>query len=178
MLNFQLRKGRNRKSEVESRPPKQELSWYQLEFLLKSWRAEETYCYSEYREKTLVKNDVKKSYWSKSIKTNSKKRVFALHIVLIMMMMMSCRQYGYPWPSLATPPYHSSPPAGLRVYILCPHIVAVCKFELVVLLLHGHMWGSIGIHHLWARPCFSSSVPCNTLGKSMNLSIFSPVKDK
>ena len=38
-------------------------------------------------------------------------------------------------------------------------IVAVCKFELVVLLLHGHMWGSIGVHHLWARPCFSSSVP-------------------
>ena len=22
-----------------------------------------------------------------------------------------------------------------------------------------HMWGSIGVHHLWARPCFSSSVP-------------------
>ena len=21
-----------------------------------------------------------------------------------------------------------------------------------------HMWGSIGVHHLWARPCFSSSV--------------------
>ena len=72
---------------------------------------------------------------------------------------MSCRQHGYPWPSLATSPYHSSPPAGLQGYILCPHIVAVCKFELVVLLLHGHMWGSIGVHHLWARPCFSSSVP-------------------
>ena len=58
--------------------------------------------------------------------------------------------------------YHhhpSSPPAGLQGYILCPHIVAVRKFELVVLLLHGHMWGSIGVHHLWTRPCFSSSVP-------------------
>ena len=22
----------------------------------------------------------------------------------------------------------------------------------------GQMWGSIGVHHLWARPCFSSSV--------------------
>ena len=72
---------------------------------------------------------------------------------------MSCRQHGYPWPSLTTSPYHSSPPVGLQGYILCPHIVAVCKFELVVLLLHGHMWGSIGVHHLWARPCFSSSVP-------------------
>ena len=72
---------------------------------------------------------------------------------------MSCRQHGYPWPSLATSPYHSSPPAGLQGYILCPHIVAVCKFVLVVLLLHIHMWGSTGVHRLWARPCFSSGVP-------------------
>ena len=68
---------------------------------------------------------------------------------------MSRRQHGYPWPSLATSPYHSSPPAGLQGYILCPHIVAVCKFVLVVLLLHIHMWGSTGVHRLWARPCFS-----------------------
>ena len=33
-----------------------------------------------------------------------------------------------------------------------------CMFELVVLPLLGHMWGSIGVNHLWARPCFSSSV--------------------
>ena len=56
----------------------------------------------------------------------------------IIIIMMSCRQHGYPWPSLATSPYHSSPPAGLQGYILCPPIVAVCKFELVVMLLHGH----------------------------------------
>ena len=31
-------------------------------------------------------------------------------------------------------------------------------FELVVLLLTGHMWGSIGVQHLWARPCFSRIV--------------------
>ena len=68
---------------------------------------------------------------------------------------MSCRQHGYPWPSLATSPYHSSPPAGLQGYILCPHIVAVCKFELVVLLLLGHMWGSIGVHHLWASNIYT-----------------------
>ena len=72
---------------------------------------------------------------------------------------MSHRQRGYPWPSLAISPYHSSPPAGLQGYIMCPHIVAVCKFVLVVLLLHIHMWGSTGVHRLWARPCFSSSVP-------------------
>ena len=71
---------------------------------------------------------------------------------------MSCHQHGYPWPSLATSPYRSSPLAGLQGYVLYPHIAAVCMFELVVLLLLGNMWGSIGVHHLWARPCFSSSV--------------------
>ena len=71
---------------------------------------------------------------------------------------MSCHQHGYPLPFLATSPYHSSPPAGLLGYILCPHIAAVCKFGLVVLLLLGHMWGSIGVRHLRTRPCFSSSV--------------------
>ena len=67
---------------------------------------------------------------------------------------MSRRQRGYPWPSLAISPYHSSPPAGLQGYILCPHIVAVCMLVLVVPLLHIHMWGSTGVHRLWARPCF------------------------
>ena len=82
-----------------------------------------------------------------------------LKSIVIIIIIMSCHQHGYPWLSLATSPYHSSPPAGLQGYILYSHIVAVCKFELVVLLLHGHMWGSIGVHHLWSRPCFSSSVP-------------------
>ena len=36
--------------------------------------------------------------------------------------------------------------------------IAVCKFALVVLLLLGHTWGSIGVHHLRARLCFSSNV--------------------
>ena len=36
----------------------------------------------------------------------------------------------------------------------------VCMFELVVLLLLGHKWGSIGVHHLWACLCSSSSVLC------------------
>ena len=80
------------------------------------------------------------------------------NITKIIIIIMSCRQHGYPWPSLATSPYYSSPLAGLQGYILCPHIAAVCKFELVVLLLLDHMWGSIGVHHLWARPCFPSSV--------------------
>ena len=81
-----------------------------------------------------------------------------LYFIIIIIIIMSCRQHGYPWPSLATSPYHSTPPAGLLGYIPCPHIAAVCKFELVVLLLLGHMWGSIGVRHLQAHPCFSSSV--------------------
>ena len=39
-----------------------------------------------------------------------------------------------------------------------PHIAAECMFVLVILLLHGHVWGSIRVHLLWVRPCFSSSV--------------------
>ena len=84
------------------------------------------------------------------------KDLFNKYIIIIIIIIMSRRQHRYPWPSLATFPYHSSPPAGLQGYILCPHIVAVCKFVLVVLLLHIHMWGSTGVHHLWARPCFLS----------------------
>ena len=38
-------------------------------------------------------------------------------------------------------------------------------FVLVVLLLHGHVWGSIRVHLLWVRPCFSSSVLHVWLGK-------------
>ena len=48
---------------------------------------------------------------------------------------------------LATSPYHSTLLAGLLGYIPYPCIAAVCMFELVVLLLLGHMQGSIGVHH-------------------------------
>ena len=75
----------------------------------------------------------------------------------IIIIIMWCRQHGYPWPSLSTSPYRSSLLAGLQGYIPYPYIVAVCIFELVVLLLLGHMWGSVGVHHLWARPCMSGS---------------------
>ena len=79
-------------------------------------------------------------------------------IIIIIIIIMSCRLHRYPRPSLTTSPYRSSPPAGLHGYIPYPHIAAVCMFELVVLRLLGDMWGSIGVHHLWARLCFSSSV--------------------
>ena len=35
---------------------------------------------------------------------------------------------------------------------------AVCRFELVALIFLGHMRGLIGVHHLWPRTKFSSSV--------------------
>ena len=52
----------------------------------------------------------------------------------IIIIIMSCRKHGYPWPSLATSPYGSSPLAGLQDYFPYPHIAAVCMFEVVVLL--------------------------------------------
>ena len=76
--------------------------------------------------------------------------------IYIYIIIMSCRQHEYPWPSLNTPPYRSSLLVGPQGYIPYPHRAAVCRFELYVLLLLGHMRGSIGKHHLWARPCFSS----------------------
>ena len=90
-------------------------------------------------------------FWTRCFKIVNK-------VIIIIIIIKTCRQHGYPWPSLATFPYRSSPPAGLLAYIPCPHIAAVCKFGLVVLLLLGHMWGSIVVRHLRARLCFSSSV--------------------
>ena len=46
-------------------------------------------------------------------------RTLPLTIIIII---MSCRQHGYLWPSLATFPYRSSLPAGLLGYIQCPHV--------------------------------------------------------
>ena len=82
---------------------------------------------------------------------------------------MSCRQHGFPWPSLATSPYRSSLPVGLQGHISYPHIAAECMFELVVLLLLGHMWGSIGVHHYELVPA-SPAVSC--ISGSSNLDSF------
>ena len=80
------------------------------------------------------------------------------YFIIIIIIIMLCWQHGYPWPSLATFPYRSSPQAGLLDNIPYPHIVAECMFVLVVLLLHDRVWGSTRVHHLWAHPSFSSSV--------------------
>ena len=75
-----------------------------------------------------------------------------LFIYIYIYIILSC------WPSLATPPYRSSLMAGPLGYIPYPHRAAVCRFELVVLLFLDHVSETIGEHHLWAPPCFSSSV--------------------
>ena len=49
---------------------------------------------------------------------------------------------------LATPLYRSSLPAGPQWYTRYPHGADIYRFELVALLLFGHVKGSIGIHHL------------------------------
>ena len=71
---------------------------------------------------------------------------------------LSCDQHRCPWPSFATPPYGSSLPAGPQGYTPYHHRAAECRFELVVLPILGHVKGYIGVHHLWVRPYFSSSV--------------------
>ena len=58
-----------------------------------------------------------------------------IFIWIQIIIIMSCRQEGYPQPSLATSPYRSSPLAGLQGYISYPHRAAVCMFEQAVLLL-------------------------------------------
>ena len=75
----------------------------------------------------------------------------------LVIIIMSCSQHVYPWPSLATSPYRPSLLAGPQGYIPYPHITAVCRFELVALLLRDHMRGSIGVIHWWAHPCMSGS---------------------
>ena len=55
-------------------------------------------------------------------------------------------------------PYRSLLPAGPQGYTHYPHWAALCKFELVALFLLGHVKGSMGVHHLWARLYFFSSV--------------------
>ena len=72
------------------------------------------------------------------------------NIIIIIIIMMLHHQHGYPWPSLATPPYRPLVQAGLQDCISYQQRAAVCRFELVVLSLTVHGKGSTGVHHLWA----------------------------
>ena len=79
--------------------------------------------------------------------------------IIIIIIIMSRYQHGYFLPSLNTPPYRLFLLADLPGYIQYRYIAAVCRFELVVLLLIVPVEGSTGAHHLRARPYFSRSVP-------------------
>ena len=83
---------------------------------------------------------------------------YNLQCLLIIIIIKSCHQHGYHWPSLATPPNCSSLLVGPQGYIPYTHRDAVCRFELVALLYPGHVRRSIGENNLWARPWLSSSV--------------------
>ena len=76
----------------------------------------------------------------------------------IIIIILSCHHYGYPWPFLATSPYRISLSAGPQGYTPYSHWAAVCRLELVALLLLGHVKGSLGVNQLWAHPFFSCSV--------------------
>ena len=56
------------------------------------------------------------------------KKYIYIHIyIIIIIIIIMWYLHRYPWPSLATSPYHSSPLVGLQDYISYPHIAAVCS---------------------------------------------------
>ena len=79
-------------------------------------------------------------------------------LFIIIIIIMSCRQHGYLRPSLATSPYHSSPPAGLQGYILCPHIVAVCDL-IYTYILNIYFLVSLGFMAYQPLYIFQCQVP-------------------
>ena len=69
------------------------------------------------------------------------------YIYIYIYIILSCHRHGYSWPFLATYPYRSSLPVGPQGYTPHPHRAAVYRFELVALLLLGHVKGSRGVDH-------------------------------
>ena len=79
--------------------------------------------------------------------------------IIIIIIIMSCRQHGYPWHSLArhiSLSYiafgRSSGLHPVSSHSCCMYVRAGCP---------AFAWpyaGSIGVHHWWVRSCFSSSV--------------------
>ena len=63
---------------------------------------------------------------SKTSSTSSRAIKFTFGRIIVIIIML-CRLHGYPWPSLATSPYPSSPLAGLQGNIPYPQIAAKCS---------------------------------------------------
>ena len=111
----------------------------------------------------IISNEKIKKKRKKKKEKRKKVKKTGCHVYFVVsadqiIIILSRHQHGYPWSSLATPPYRSSLPAGPQGYTPYPHRAAVCRFELATQLLHGHMKGSIEVYHLWARSYFSSSI--------------------
>ena len=75
-----------------------------------------------------------------------------IYIYIIIIIIMSCRQHGYPWPSLATSPNCSSLLAGLLGYIPYPHIAPVCIRAGRLAFARAY----VGVH--WSTSLMSSSL--------------------
>ena len=73
--------------------------------------------------------------------------ISSLYIIIIII--LSRHQHGYPWSSPATPLYCPSLPVGLQGYILYWHRAVVCRFLLVILLLLVHVKGSTGVIYIY-----------------------------
>ena len=82
-----------------------------------------------------------------------------IYIDIYIIIIMSLHQHGYPWSSLATPPYCPSFPAGPQGFIPYLHRAAVSRIKLIALPLLSYVKGSTRVNYLWARPYFTISVP-------------------
>ena len=68
----------------------------------------------EWRERVRDIRATSATWWWLLLYTNNSFQHYTFVCTQIIIIIMSCRQHGYPWPSLATSPNHSSPPAGFR----------------------------------------------------------------
>ena len=109
---------------------------------------------TRYKKKSLYTDDFTICYRSKYIHTTKNEKL-QLYIIIIM---MSCRQHGYPWPSLATSPYHSSPYVGVHrstslmsSSLLLQHCPACLVRLTCIVFLMGGKWPYINSIYKWAK---------------------------
>ena len=76
----------------------------------------------------------------------------------MIIIIMSCREHGFPWLSLAIRLYRPSHSAGPLEYILCLYRAVEESFLADVQYLLVRMKVSTGERRLWARSYFSRSV--------------------
>ena len=97
--------------------------------------------------------------------------IYTSFLKLFIIIILSCNQHGYPWHSLATPPYRSSLLVGPQGCIAYLHRAAVCRFKLVALLLLGH-FVFVGFFQLHLEEVFTSarfSLTANVSHRTLDL---------